>query len=327
MGRENNIIIVAGATGQLGSRIVDHLLDKNSQAKALIRPGSDEQKVKALISKGVDVVEVDYKDPASLAKACRNATCIVSALSGLREVIIDAQSRLLTAALEAGVPRFIPSDFCIDYRNLPAGQNRNLDLRREFSTILALAPIKSTSILNGMFTDLLMGDAPLILFNQKRIFFWGDADQKMDFTTIDDTAKFTANVALDNDAPRWLTIAGEVASMRDLQHIASEVSGEEFRMLRPGGLGFFKLVIRLTKTMAPGNDETFPAWQGMQYLYDMLSGAVKFPQLDNKRYNGIRWQSIGEVLKLRYAGSAERELAKSPRESNGYVGRRSNVRS
>ena len=36
------------------------------------------------------------------------------------------------AAVDAGVPRFIPSDFAIDFTKIPEGGNRNLDLRREF---------------------------------------------------------------------------------------------------------------------------------------------------------------------------------------------------
>jgi hypothetical protein len=38
---------------------------------------------------------------------------------------------------------------------------------------------------------------PLILFKWKRILYWGDADQRMDFTTVGDTAAFTASAALD----------------------------------------------------------------------------------------------------------------------------------
>ncbi|WP_215228717.1 hypothetical protein [Erythrobacter sp. 3-20A1M] len=44
----------------------------------------------------------------------------------------------------------------------------------------------------------------------------GDADQPMDFTAKDDTADYTANVALHDGAPRLLRIAGDVVSPRDL---------------------------------------------------------------------------------------------------------------
>jgi hypothetical protein len=43
---------------------------------------------------------------------------------------------------------------------------------------------------------MLTGQMPLILFKWKRVLHWGSADQRMDFTTMDDTAAFTASAAL-----------------------------------------------------------------------------------------------------------------------------------
>jgi uncharacterized protein YbjT (DUF2867 family) len=299
MQSKNITVVVAGSTGNLGKRIVHHLLKRKAKVRALVRNRKHVKVINDFISGGVEVREVDYNNPLSITEACLNAGCVVSALSGVRDVIVEGQSKLLYGAIEAGVRKFIPSDYCIDYRNLPHGNNRNLDLRREFADIISKAPIKSTSILNGMFTDLLIGDAPVILFKQKRIFFWGNADQKMDFTSVENTAEYAAAAALDENSPRWLTIAGETASMRDLQRIATEVTGEHFKLLRPGGLSPFKIVIKVTKTLAPGKNEAFPAWQGMQYLYDMLTGKPKFKVLENDRYNGIRWERISEILKRR----------------------------
>ena len=259
-------IIVAGGTGDLGSRICKSLVENGASVHVVART-APKQKLS-----GVTYHQVDYTNTNNLVNVCKEASCVVSALSGVRKVIVDVQSRLLNAAMEAGVTRFIPSDYCIDYRPLEHGGNRNLDLRREFSTIADSSGIKVTSILNGMFTDLLRDQAPVILKKQKRIFFWGDADQKMDFTSIRNTAQVTALTALDDTSPRWVRIAGEEASMHDLRRIASRVFGQEFKMLRPGGLNAFNIVINVARTFAPGRKEAFPAWQGMQYWHDMLSG-------------------------------------------------------
>ena len=75
-------------------------------------------------------------DVAELTQACAGASCVVSALQGLREVIVGTQSALLAAAVAAGVPRFIPSDFSSDYTQQLVGVNRNFDLRREFGAHL-----------------------------------------------------------------------------------------------------------------------------------------------------------------------------------------------
>jgi hypothetical protein len=220
----------------------------------------------------------------------------VSALAGLRDAIVNAQAALLEGAAAAGVPRFIPSDYSIDFSRLPPGRNRNLDLRREFHSRLDAAPIRATTIYCGAFTDLLTGAMPLVLFRFKRVVYWGNADQRMDFTTVADTAAFTASAALDADTPRFLRIAGDQASARELAAIASEVTGTRFRLLRAGSLGALGALITVARTVAPGKGQLYPAWQGMQYMRDMFDGRAKLEPLDNDRYPGMRWTMVREVL-------------------------------
>lgn len=289
-------IVVAGATGHLGTLIIKELLARHAHVKALVRKNAPFSKTALLEKAGAVVIPVDYQNTVTLTEALRDVQCVVSALSGLREVIVETQSDLLKAALNAGVPRFIPSDYCIDYMKLPDGSNRNLDLRREFASVLDKTPIHATSILSGMFTDLLKGQAPLILPKLNRVIYWGDADQPMDFTTMANTAAFTADAALDSQAPRFLRIAGEVATIRNLQRAASQAFGSEFRLWGIGGLGLLATMIRIMRMIAPARDEVFPPWQGMQYLHNMLSGLPKLEPLDNARYPEIKWTRVREVL-------------------------------
>lgn len=289
-------IVVAGATGHLGTLIVQELLARHAHVKALVRRDTQLSRTALLEKAGAVVIPVDYRNTVMLTEALRNAQCIVSALSGLQEVIVETQTDLLKAALNAGVPRFIPSDYCIDYTKLPDGSNRNLDLRRTFASVIDNTPIHATSILNGMFTDLLKDQAPLILPKLNRVIYWGNADQPMDFTTMANTAAFTAAAALDSQAPRFLRVAGEVATIRDLQRAASQAYGKDFRLWRIGGLGFLATMIHIMRTIAPARDEVFPPWQCMQYLHDMLSGLPKLEPLDNARYPEIKWKRIREVL-------------------------------
>src|SRR5579875_3795549 len=122
---------------------------------------------------------------SEVIKACENVSCVVSALQGLHDVIVDAQKILLDAAIEAGVRRFIPSDYSIDFTKLPSGNNHNFDLRREFHKYLDEADIKVTSIFNGAFSYVLSFGTPLLNKKNKTVGYWeGKADWKIDYTTI-----------------------------------------------------------------------------------------------------------------------------------------------
>ena len=61
------------------------------------------------------MVAADVRDVTAVATACADAGCVISALNGLGDVILDRQSVLIDAAVRAGVPRFIPSDFSADF--------------------------------------------------------------------------------------------------------------------------------------------------------------------------------------------------------------------
>jgi len=296
---DDAITVLAGATGNLGGRIARAILERGANVRAVVRHNSDPDKVEELRKRGAAIAEVDFNSVSEVTGACQGGSCVISALSGLRDVIVEAQTLLLDAAVKAGVPRFIPSDYSIDFTQLPPGTNRNLDLRREFHDRLDKAPIAATSILNGMFTDLLTGQAPFILFKLKRVVCWEDANQRLDLTTMDDTAEFTAAAALDSSTPRFLRIAGDQLSARGLVEVVSEVTGENFRLFRPGGLKRLAILIKITRAILPKSNTLYPPWQGMQYMHNMFSGRAKLEPLDNDRYPGMRWTTVRDVLAAR----------------------------
>lgn len=289
-------ILVAGATGNLGGQIARELILRGAQVRAVVRPSSDAGKISALKQLGVEVIQCEMSDAAALKKACEGVDCVVSALAGLREVIIDAQKLLLDAAVAVRVPRFIPSDFSLDFTKTQPGRNRNLDLRREFHTYLDRQPIQATTIFNGAFADMLTAEMPLILFKRKRILYWGDADQQMDMTTVANTAAYTAAAALDNTTPRYLRIAGIQVTPRTLADIMREVTGQEHRLFRAGGVGLLSTIIGIARTLAPGKKELYPAWQGMQYMRDMVEGKAQMIQTDNAHYPELKWTSVAEIV-------------------------------
>jgi uncharacterized protein YbjT (DUF2867 family) len=295
---EQQRIVIAGATGKLGGRIVRELRLRGVPVRAIIRPGTSAERLANLREQQVEIVEADLHAHAEIVRACQGASCVVSTLLGLGKVMLDAQGALLEAAVEAGVPRFIPSDYAMDFTRIKPGLNRNFDLHRDFKERLDRTPIRSTSILNGAFMNLLTGEAPLVLFKTRRVLYWGsNADQPMDFTTMDDTAAFTAEAALDSGAPRILRIAGEQISAAGLASAASEVSGKTFRLLRGGSLATLQRMIKITRALTPNSDAPFPVWQGMQYLYCMFEGSGMLTPLDNQRYPNLKRTGVRSVVK------------------------------
>ena len=290
------IIALAGAAGDLGGRIARALATRGATVRALVRPEMGTHEEERVAALGVTPMSVDATSVDDMARALAGAACVVSALNGVRDIMIGRQGVLLDAAVKAGVPRFIPSDFAADFTKTPPGRNRNFDLRREFMARVDAAPIKATSVLNGAFLDMLGAEMPIIQRSIRRVLFWHDADQLLDFTTKDDVAAYTAAVALDDKSPRILRIAGDSVTVREIAAVMTEASGKRYRTLWAGSLGSLGVMIRIAKLVAPQPEAAFPPWQGMQYMRDQFSGRVRLTELANSRYPSLTWTSVRNHL-------------------------------
>ncbi|MFC3219196.1 SDR family oxidoreductase [Tianweitania populi] len=94
-------ILVTGATGNIGSQIVDHLVKRGADVRALVRDPA-----KAKFAPGVSVVQGDLLDVDSL----REAFAGVSTLFLLNAVVPDEFTQALIAlnlAHEAGIERMV----------------------------------------------------------------------------------------------------------------------------------------------------------------------------------------------------------------------------
>jgi uncharacterized protein YbjT (DUF2867 family) len=299
MSNPQRFVAVAGASGNLGSLIALNLRKRNVAVKALMRPGTAASRTKILRDAGVVVEEVEFNNIPALTKTLTGASAIVSALQGLRDVMLVVQGALLDAAVAAKVQRFIPSDFSLDFTKTTPGSNRNLDLRREFHAKLNESGINWTSIQCGGFMEMLTsGLMPMINDKFHRIIHFGSADQKLDFTTVSEVAAYTAAVAADpNTTPTILRIAGDSFSATDLAAIVTRVRGPKYTPMWVGSVGFLRLLISILKTVIGGvDDKLLPPWQGMQYLENMISGDGLLDPLDNDRYSDLVWTTVEKAL-------------------------------
>ena len=287
-------VAVAGASGALGQLITLSLLTNDHAVKALVRPNTPPSRTAALLAAGATILPIDLLDSTLLTTELTGAICIVSALQGLKPVLHTAQGSLLSAAIAAKVPRFIPSDFSLDFTKTAVGSNRNNYIRREFHSQLEKSGIAWTSIHCGGFLDII-GDR-MINHQGRSVVYIGDPNQKVDFTTMQDVANYTAAVAVDpKETPRNLRIASVEISAQELADLQTKITGQPYKVKWIGTLGSTKFMIGLLKWFG-GHDDMLPAWQGMQYMENMMSGDGKLEPLDNDRY-ALKWTDVDEYLR------------------------------
>jgi uncharacterized protein YbjT (DUF2867 family) len=112
----NQMILVVGATGLVGSEISQRLAGRGEKVRGLIRATSSSEKVEALRRCGVELCVGDLKDSNSLISACRGVDTVISTASSTFsrqagdsiESVDDAgQLNLVQAAKANAVSRFV----------------------------------------------------------------------------------------------------------------------------------------------------------------------------------------------------------------------------
>jgi len=105
--------LVTGATGLLGSHIVEQLRKRNMPVRVLVRRGSNRS---WLETQDVEFVEGDVTDPASLASACEGCDAVYHSAARVgdwgpweefQRITIDGTRNILEASIAAGVRRFM----------------------------------------------------------------------------------------------------------------------------------------------------------------------------------------------------------------------------
>lgn len=282
-------VLVVGATGQLGRKIARELVSaRRARVRVTYREGTNTGAIEALREGGAEVVAADFRDEASLRSACHEIDVVVSAVNGLRAVIVDGQARLVRAAEQAGVARMIPSDYALDFFKTAPGNNRNFDLRRELAAVLDASAVRGTSLLCGGFMDLFAYGAmgPDRKTGVYRV--WGDFDQPADFTATDDVARYVAAVALDRQSPRVVRVAGDTRSPREIAAIFEEVRGKPVTLQSAGTAAALDERIEKLRAEDPAETNPFPMWQRLQYARDLQSGRGRLEPLDNARYPSVQ---------------------------------------
>src|SRR6267154_2301843 len=118
------MILVAGATGVLGSEIVRKLLGRGEKVRAMTRATSKPEAVAALRKAGAEIIVADLKQPATLAAACKGVNAVISSVTSVTTAqpgdsceATDGQGTksLIDAARTARVKKFVFVSFNADH--------------------------------------------------------------------------------------------------------------------------------------------------------------------------------------------------------------------
>ena len=211
------MILVAGSTGLLGSEICRQLAAQQKPVQALIRKTSAPEKVDALKQLGCVLTEGDFKDKASLIKACSGCDTVISTVSStlsrqegdnIQTVDHDGNLNLVAAAKEAGVKHFI----FISFRHQYAPENPLTEAKRSAEHAIKSSGMKYTILQASVFMEVWLSPALGFNYPEHKAQIPGDGNQPISFVSYKDVASFASlsvsNAVVEN---KILEIGGPAA--------------------------------------------------------------------------------------------------------------------
>jgi len=135
----NQTVLVTGATGYIGGRVVQQLVsEKHAAVRALAR---DPAKARHLTQLGVEVVRGDLRDSAALKRAVHGCSVVIHAAAqvssipdhkAFEQTNVVGTENLLRASAAAGVQRFVHLSSIVVFGFPAAGEVTDQSVRRHF---------------------------------------------------------------------------------------------------------------------------------------------------------------------------------------------------
>ena len=289
----NQTLLLAGATGMLGSQIAHQLLNQpEARLRLLVRRGQDAKKravLEPLLAKGAEIVEGELADPASLDRATEGVDVIVSAVQGGPDVIVNGQVALAEAGKRNGVRLILPSDFALDLFKATPGEHAMFDMRRHAAEGIAATGLDVVHVLQGGFMEMFTPGMGMFDSAAGVVSFWGDGTETFEVTSVADTARMTARAALDRSVTGGkFAFAGDRISFRGAADIIEKQTGRRFE---PRSLG---TEAELRAAMAAAAKDKANPFQAVMLAYQlyMLNGQTALTDLQNDRYPGLELETL-----------------------------------
>lgn len=212
-------VLLAGATGYLGSYLLKTLIKKQNQVIAIVR---NPNKLPNESENYLEIKQAEVTQPETLRDICKGIDTVISTIGitrqkdGLTYMDVDykANMNLLTEAKKAGVRHFV-------YISAINGNNyrklKIFEAKEKFVDALKSSGLNYTIIRpNGFFSD--MKDF-LQMATSGRIYLFGSGNQKFNPIHGEDLAKVIINTL--DDVNKEITIGGpDILSLNDISKLA-----------------------------------------------------------------------------------------------------------
>ena len=215
------MILLVGATGNLGGRIARRLADHALPFRALVRPGTDPGAVERL---AVDIVRGDLRDPVALTRAVEGIETVISSahsldriMAGRGDASIEAvdhrgNANLVAAASAAAVSTFVFVSFP---EPVLASHTPFAEAKVATEQLLQASNMREIIVRPDAYQEPWLSAERQFDWRSGTVTIFGSGEGRAAYVGMDDVAEAIVRLVEADDPPRLVDLGGPEAMSRN----------------------------------------------------------------------------------------------------------------
>lgn len=237
------MITITGATGQLGTGIIEQLIAKGYHPSNITALARSKEKAQPLIAKGVNIKYGNYDDYASLVNAFKGSDKVLLISGNEMEKRVAQQINAVNAAREANVKHILYTSIQRKTDSDSSPINFVVDSHVATENAIKESGLSYTLLRNNLYMDML----PWVLGEKvlETGIFYPAKDGKIAYAVKSDIAEATANILIkDGFENKEYNISNSHSmSFQEVANHLSEISGKEVAYTSPDVASYKSILV------------------------------------------------------------------------------------
>ncbi|EXF86352.1 hypothetical protein CFIO01_00049 [Colletotrichum fioriniae PJ7] len=274
-------VALAGITGKFGRLVASKLIrSSNVIVRGYCRDPT--KFIDALASSpNVHLVQGEAYDDVKIGEFVQGSDVVICAYLGDDELMVEDQKKLIDACESNGVPRYIASDWALEYTKLELGQLFPKDPMKHVKAYLdSKKSVKGVHILIGGFMDPIF--SPFFqVFDPASVTFkyWGEGTEPWEGTSHENAAEFTAAVAVDPSAVGIQKFLGDRKTIKEIAAFSRTYLMHRLRAEYPNDIS---------------------KYMSLFFMYYWINGQTFVgPETENAKYSSVEPATWEDFMKSR----------------------------
>ncbi|KAK6218372.1 hypothetical protein QIS74_06252 [Colletotrichum tabaci] len=244
----------------------------------------------------IEVIQGNFDDEVAVQQFVQGTDVVICCYFGGSDLMNLGQKILIEACAKEGVPRYIPSDFAVDYTNIPDGEPFPKESTKIIKKYLLEKNVAGVHILVGGLMETFWSEYFEIYdANTGTASYWGTGQEKWDLTTFETAAAYTAALAVDKQAVGVFRFRGDCKSVFEIKEAYDKVNQSSLQLRRLGSLTDLYDTVKDIHRRDPSN---LASWGPKAFIYWCTNGVAHLGnELDNEKYSYIVPANVEDFLR------------------------------